>query len=183
MHIVDSSKLRTAISDAGYSSIEEVANILNVHRNSVSRYICGAPVLPKVLEQLFSLLNLNASDLLVQDKDSNCFSQNTESLNKLVAAIIAKYPNVGVLLFGSRARGNARKYSDIDLGIVAGQPLEFKVWSDIRDIIDELSQDLPYLIDVVDLGRAEGKFLEEVRRDCKFLGGNPLVVQNFMEKT
>lgn len=57
-------------------------------------------------------------------------------------------PGFEVRLFGSRARGTARRYSDIDLVIIGNQPVPEHMMSQLRDAFAE--SDLPCRVDVLD---------------------------------
>ena len=57
-------------------------------------------------------------------------------------------PGARVWVFGSRATGQARRYSDIDLAIDAGRRLTFGELADLTDAFRE--SDLPCKVDVVD---------------------------------
>ena len=58
----------------------------------------------------------------------------------------AKYPQIKkVMLYGSRAKGNYKKGSDIDLSML-GEDLTYKIQLDVFDDLDELL--LPYKIDL-----------------------------------
>jgi predicted nucleotidyltransferase len=61
-------------------------------------------------------------------------------------AIFAKYPQVKrVLIYGSRAKGDYRNGSDIDLTLL-GESLDLAVQFDIENELDDLL--LPYKIDL-----------------------------------
>jgi type I restriction enzyme S subunit len=51
-------------------------------------------------------------------------------------------------VFGSRATGRARRYSDLDLAIDAGRPLTLDETARLAEAFSE--SDLPYRVDVVD---------------------------------
>jgi type I restriction enzyme S subunit len=51
-------------------------------------------------------------------------------------------------VFGSRATGRARRYSDLDLAIDAGRPLTLDEIARLAEAFSE--SDLPYRVDVVD---------------------------------
>ena len=65
-----------------------------------------------------------------------------------------------VYLFGSRARGNSRAASDIDIGILDDAPLADGLLSDIRETLFEST--IPYRVDVVDLGQVDAEFRRRV---------------------
>lgn len=57
-------------------------------------------------------------------------------------------PNCEVRIFGSRVRGTARKYSDIDLALVGTKKLPDQIISELKQAFSE--SDLPYRVDVLD---------------------------------
>lgn len=83
-----------------------------------------------------------------------------DMLNK----VFAKYPNIDkVVLFGSRARGDYKRTSDIDLCIY-GETLTKRNRYDILDDIEEL--DTFYSFDVVFFDELEKElFIESITRD------------------
>ena len=54
-----------------------------------------------------------------------------------------------VWAFGSRVRGKARRFSDLDLAFDAGRPLTLRDTAILADAFDE--SDLPWRVDIVDL--------------------------------
>lgn len=68
----------------------------------------------------------------------------------IVEAILRRHLPAGsvVWVFGSRAIGRARAYSDLDLAIDAGRVLSLDEMAGLRD--DFTESDLPWLVDVVD---------------------------------
>ncbi|MDD2906955.1 MAG: nucleotidyltransferase domain-containing protein [Sulfurimonas sp.] len=77
-----------------------------------------------------------------------------------------------VLLFGSRAKGTAKKGSDIDLAII-GDDLNFRDICKFGIKLDEL--DLPYKIDIVDYNAITNLELKEhIDRVCISLKSNSI---------
>lgn len=73
---------------------------------------------------------------------------NSHDLN-VVCEILKNYASeYTVWAFGSRVKGNAKKYSDLDLVIMTSQPLSFSKMAIIKEAFDE--SDLPIRVDVVD---------------------------------
>ncbi len=171
MNLILNTRLIKDLISRHFSNMGDFASAIGVHRNSLSNYLSGKAILPDVVEKTLNYLNISSKDvfLLVESKPQEI----VKILSPVVGAIIMKYPDVAVVLFGSRARNTARKYSDIDLGIIAEAPMTLTKWSEIRNIVDEHLTDLPYLADVVDLKRADSEFTENIINDLKFLGGNP----------
>jgi predicted nucleotidyltransferase len=70
-----------------------------------------------------------------------------EATIQKICDVLAKYPQVEkAVLFGSRAIGNYKNSSDIDLVLVGGDNLTEKVLCQIMDEIDDLL--LPYTFDL-----------------------------------
>jgi type I restriction enzyme S subunit len=68
---------------------------------------------------------------------------------EIVRTILARHvPQYEVWAFGSRVKGTAKKYSDLDLAIITAQPLGLALSSAIAD--DFAESDLPIKVDVVD---------------------------------
>lgn len=65
-----------------------------------------------------------------------------------------------VWAFGSRVRGKARRFSDLDLAIDAGRPLTLRDSAILADAFDE--SDLPWRVDIVDLVTCSETFRREV---------------------
>jgi predicted nucleotidyltransferase len=68
-----------------------------------------------------------------------------------------------IFLFGSRARGDARRASDIDIALDAPAPLAPELLAEIRDALEE-SDVLPR-VDIVDLARASAELRQRVREE------------------
>ena len=106
-----------------------------------------------------------------------------DEINQLIAKITQDNTDLAVILFGSRAKGNFRKFSDYDLGILAEGKLPLDRWLKLRDLSEESTEDFPLMVDLVDLSRAPDKFLSEVKSSAKFISGNLRVWEQFSCKT
>ena len=74
-----------------------------------------------------------------------------------VADIIARFlPDARILLFGSRARGDAEQTSDFDFAVDAGSKIPLDVITRIKDEIEELRT--LKSVDIVDLNRVNHAF-------------------------
>jgi predicted nucleotidyltransferase len=76
----------------------------------------------------------------------------------LVLAILGAHLPAGVTawVFGSRATGRARRYSDLDLAIDAGRPLTLDQMAELADAFRD--SDLPYRVDLVDWHAIDPRF-------------------------
>ncbi|MEQ1914919.1 MAG: nucleotidyltransferase domain-containing protein, partial [Sideroxydans sp.] len=68
---------------------------------------------------------------------------------EIVRTILARHvPQYEVWAFGSRTKGTAKEYSDLDLAIITDQPISLALSAAIAD--DFAESDLPIKVDVVD---------------------------------
>jgi len=80
---------------------------------------------------------------------------------------LAGFPDLRVaILFGSLARGGARAESDIDLAVLASEPLSP---STICEIVSAVAEAIGRPVDLVDLARAGEPLLGEILRHGRFL--------------
>lgn len=71
----------------------------------------------------------------------------TENHRKIINEIFDKYPQVKkVLVYGSRAKGNYREGSDIDMTIAEDEKIPFDVFLKIVNDFDDSM--LPFLVDI-----------------------------------
>lgn len=80
-----------------------------------------------------------------------------------VRSIVEQYlPGRTVYVFGSRATGRARRYSDLDLA-VSGTPLTLREEAILDNAFDESS--LPITVDIINLEHATGLFRERINSE------------------
>jgi predicted nucleotidyltransferase len=73
-----------------------------------------------------------------------------------------------VYVFGSRARGGAKPFSDLDLAIDAdGKVLSLATMAALADHFDE--SDLPYKVDLVDWNSIDDNFQRLIQSDCQLI--------------
>ena len=70
---------------------------------------------------------------------------------------------VRIFLYGSRARGSARRSSDVDVAVLAEPPLPVGILSRLRDELEESSIRLP--VEIMDLAQANPALRERVMRE------------------
>lgn len=93
---------------------------------------------------------------------SSIYQKSIQDLKSLVFETLSE-ENVIVLLFGSRARGDYSRVSDIDIGILPEKSLDKKKLVLLKEKIDDLN--IPYTVDVVDLSKVTEAFREKALRD------------------
>lgn len=67
-------------------------------------------------------------------------------------------------VFGSRAHGGARQYSDLDLALEWDRPLGLDTIGQIAEALSE--SDLPFKVDIVDLSVVDPAFRARIAADC-----------------
>lgn len=78
---------------------------------------------------------------------------------KIVGTIKAFIPDAKIYLFGSRARGDFRDRSDIDIALDTGKKLKRGDVGEVRDVLN--ASNISYKIEVLDINGA----LEQEMRD------------------
>ena len=99
-----------------------------------------------------------------------------------MSALQAEVPGAAFILFGSRARGDARRHSDYDLGLFSDAGLEFTLYSRLLDRVAEWNEESLLTAQLVDLTRAEPSFLSEAAEDAVFLAGSHAAWCAFLRK-
>jgi len=65
-------------------------------------------------------------------------------------------PEFEVWAFGSRVKGTAKTYSDLDLAVMSNQPLPLATMAELRQALDD--SDLTIKVDVVDWAQTSANF-------------------------
>ena len=65
-------------------------------------------------------------------------------------------PGLQAFAFGSRARGHAKRFSDLDLALSSTQPIEWRTLARLREAFEE--SDLPITVDLVDWNQTTPAF-------------------------
>ena len=88
----------------------------------------------------------------------------TELYKEIIVPIIVKYaPDVKIILYGSRARGDFREGSDIDVALDMGNKMDTLIISKIIGDLEESS--LPIKFDIVDFRRVSPEMQKEILKD------------------
>jgi len=87
-------------------------------------------------------------------------------LKEILAILKKQVPDYEVWAFGSRARGEAKPFSDLDIVVMTEQPLSFEKRADIEAAFDE--SNLVFKVDVVDWASTAEPF-RKIIDDCKIV--------------
>lgn len=85
-------------------------------------------------------------------------------------AIIHKYlkgDNYKTFIFGSRATGKLRHFSDFDLGILGQKKIPGHILEKIREDLENSS--IPYKVDVVDFNKVSTEFRSLALRKIRYI--------------
>ncbi len=169
MFIVDTERFHRALKEKGYRSVKELAENLGVHRNTIHHYLSGRAVLPAAFERIITALGVTPAEILVAKPEAKPLLH--PGIATLIDQLHLEFPNVTFVLFGSRATGRAKKYSDWDLGVFSSDGIDHALYRKIARRKDDLAEDLPYFVDVVNLSCADASFLREASRGWTYLTG------------
>ncbi|MCQ1536022.1 nucleotidyltransferase domain-containing protein [Methanosarcina sp. KYL-1] len=93
---------------------------------------------------------------------SPIYQKSIQDLKSLVFETL-KEENATVILFGSRARGDFSRVSDIDIGVLPGKNFDRRKLVFLKERIEDLN--IPYTVDVVDLSRVSEVFKDKALRE------------------
>lgn len=80
-------------------------------------------------------------------------AQDWQDICVILRIHVSEYP---VWAFGSRVKGTAKAYSDLDLAIISPQPLSLTTMAALKEAFDE--SNLPMRVDVVDWATTSESF-------------------------
>ena len=163
-------QFKKALKEKGYRSIGRLAKALGIHRNTIHHYLSGNGVFPENLEKILRALDLKPDSILIEKDTSGVWS--LEPIASIIDKLRVEFPDITFVLFGSRPRGTAHKYSDWDIGVYSEGGLSHDLYRQVVRRTDDLVEDLPFFVDVVNLDRADKSFLREVSKNWIFLAGN-----------
>ncbi len=81
---------------------------------------------------------------------------SSEELAEVKRLLASHIPEAEVRAFGSRVRGNARPYSDLDLALVTPEPVDWRRIEELKDAFAE--SNLPFMVDVLDWDKLAKEF-------------------------
>jgi predicted nucleotidyltransferase len=88
---------------------------------------------------------------------------NVDLQKKIIGLIKVIAPEAAIYLYGSRARGDYRDYSDIDIALDAGKPLDRLVLIEIKDVLEAMHMVMK--CDVVDLHNISEDLRAEIKKE------------------
>lgn len=92
---------------------------------------------------------------------------STEQLVNVCSILRQHLPQHEVRVFGSRARGQAKPYSDLDLVIMGDTPLPLDVLGQLTQAFAE--SNLPWRVDLVDWATTSPEFRRHIQHSAQRL--------------
>lgn len=172
--ILDQSLLHQALKRAGFQSYGELAQELGIHRNTISAYVNGLRCLPEALERILLRLKLDPGQVLRLNPLAKAgqIESRVKDILPILERLNIALPQACFVLFGSRARGTEKKYSDYDVGLFFDGDLAFSTYSRLLDMVAEWNEQSLHVVELVHLRKEEKDFLSNIAKDMIFLCGN-----------
>ena len=170
-----------ALQAKGYKSVRDFAERLGLHRNTVGNYLNGQAVLPEALERMLLALDLSPGQALRE----TVLRRKVPGLRitRLLEQLGQAAPENAIVLFGSRARGTHKPFSDYDLGVFREAGIPFQKFSRLLDITEEWNGQELSTVQLVNLSAADEQFLHGICNDACFVGGNTEQWAAFLKKS
>ena len=168
--LLDTTRLRREIRARGFSGVTDFADAVGVHRNTVGNYLSGKTALPGALARILEALDLEPAEVLSLSRRHR--QVPGLSVGDLIESLHLAVPEAALVLFGSRARGTAKRYSDYDIGVYHTGALEFAVFSRLLDLVSAWNEESLVMAQLVDLTRADVSFLKDLADDLVLLAGS-----------
>jgi predicted nucleotidyltransferase len=89
--------------------------------------------------------------------------RDTAEIERIFAPVFARHANVRLKLFGSRARGDARRASDIDIALNSPEAIPAAELAALRDTLERSR--IPFRIDLVDYATAPPELRTAIDRE------------------
>ena len=168
--LLDATRLRREIRARGFSGVRDFADAVGVHRNTVGSYLSGRTALPSALARILEELDLAPAEVLSLSRRRR--RMPGLAVSSLVETLHGVMPEAALVLFGSRARGTAKRYSDYDIGVYRIDALEFSQFSRLLDSVSAWNEESVVAAQLVNLTRADASFLGDLADDLVFMAGS-----------
>ena len=87
---------------------------------------------------------------------------------QIIKNILRKHlPGIEIRAFGSRVRGDAKSYSDLDLAIVATEKLPLTTIFALKEELQE--SNLPFRVDIIDWNRISDSFKKIIEEQYEII--------------
>ena len=174
------SRFRRVLHNSGYANAAQFARAHRINRATLNNHLQGRGPFPESFYAIADALQIDPLQLLAPTAAAGDIPK-LEEIAPILSAVSTGFQQIAVGLLGSRARGTAKTYSDWDLGVTGGmQPLSIEDFFRLKQIVEDLADDLPRAVDVMNLDAAPEWFLRGMHYSPKFLAGNESSWSYFM---
>lgn len=177
---LDDRQLATQLRKLGFPTVSQFAKAHGINRATLNNYLKGRGPFPESFYAIADALKVDPLQLLTPIPSEGGIPK-LEEIAPIVAACCRVSPQVAVVLLGSRVRGGAQEYSDWDLGVTGGvHQITTKEFLHIKQLVEDLKENLPRDVDVINLDEAPEWFLKGINYSPRFLSGNESSWNYFM---
>jgi predicted nucleotidyltransferase len=171
---IDQMVFKKRVIAKGYRSLSDFAAKNNIHRNTLLNLKQGQSVFSSSYRNITNALEIDPLELMVPISTCPFNNENLDEIRPLIAHLVKLAPGKAIMLIGSQASGKAKKYSDWDIGIFDHvHPLSGREYLHLKGKVEDLSENLVRMVDLVNLNQAPSWFLESlVSTKPVFLDGN-----------
>ncbi len=177
---LDEKLLKKRVKALGFSSISQFTKRYGINRATLGNYIAGKGPLPESFYAIASALLVDPLSLLIPAPNEKTVS-GIDEISHIIKYLCDQNSSIAVLLIGSRAKGGEEQYSDWDIAITGGTtPVSSAEYLRLKRTVDDLAEDLPRGIDLINLDAAPSWFLKKIDYAPILLGGNISSMSFFM---
>lgn len=81
----------------------------------------------------------------------------------IITSITNIIPNAEIFIYGSRVKGKALKYSDVDIAIKCNEEVPFDTMLQLKAFFHDST--FPYMVDIIDLNSISENFKTRIQND------------------
>ena len=159
--ILNLEKIKSLMDKSSIASFTELAERASIHRNTIYPILRGerSPFTDSFLS-LCQALGAEPTELL--NTSETTYEQTLiSSLRNTYAAFREAHPTLAFFLFGSRASGSAKKFSDFDVGVTGGKNvLSANGFLTLQEFLLQELEDFPCKVDILHFDSAPSVFLK-----------------------
>lgn len=171
-YALDGEKLLKAAKRQGFQTLSHFATKHGLNRATLNNYIQGRGPLPDPLYTVAESLDVDPLTLLRPVPLQKSLPY-VEEIVPVIHALTHDHQTLAIGVLGSRARGEAAQYADWDLGVTGGiNGVTSSLSLRLKGKLDTLIEDLPRMVDFINLDEAPVWFLANIDYTPIFLAGN-----------
>lgn len=171
-YVLNREAIEAAMARKRIRGLSDLARRTGVHRNTLGRFIYKElAVLPGSIARVLEELSVSPEDALKCIHSPSQTSSTMAVIAEIADKLLEKRHEAVYVLFGSRARNDARRYSDFDIGVFSKDGLSLETYLSLLDVKEGFEEEQPWFFDLVNLNNADSEFLRNIASDLQFLAG------------